>query len=110
MQRQIEQDTGLRDLYRTFGETALASPASVPHFALNFPSRDAIEPVISKLENLRPALAERVRMQVWRPGDPGAFAPNCTMAFVYTDIIAGNVGGLGQIIELQGRPRKFTRG
>jgi hypothetical protein len=88
----------------------LASPASIPHFALNFPSKEALEPILARLANdLRPTVADRVRMKVFRPGDPGAMGKDCTLAFVYTDIIVSGAGGFGQLIELQGRPRKLTR-
>jgi hypothetical protein len=33
---------------------------------------------------------------------------DCTIAFVYTDIIVAGMGGFGQLIELQGRPRKLV--
>jgi len=105
----MESNPALRDARAAFGDTALASPASIPHFALNFPSMEAVEPVLDKLANgLRAELADRVSMRVFRPGDPGAMGKDCTIAFVYTDIIASNVGGFGQIIEIQGRPRKFA--
>lgn len=104
----LESEPRLRDALEAFGEAALASPASIPHFALNFPSMTAVEPVLDRLANgLRPELAERVRMRVFRPGDPGAMGKDCTIAFVHTDIVAG-VGGFGQLIELQGRPRKLA--
>jgi hypothetical protein len=105
----LESDPALREVHRAYGDTALASPASVPHFALNFPSMAAIEPVLERLASgLRPELAGRVSTRVFRPGDPGAMGKDCTIAFVYTDIIVSGIGGFGQLIELQGRPRKLA--
>ena len=100
----------LRDAANAYREIILAEPASVPHFALNFPSMEALEPVLERLANgLRPELSGRVSMKVIRPGDPGSFGNDCTIAFIYTDVIASGVGSFGQLIELQGRPRKFAR-
>lgn len=105
----METDPALKELRTAFADTALASPASLPHFALNFPSKEVLEPVLQRLEyGLRPEVASRVSMKILRAGHPGAMGKDCTIAFVYTDIIASNVGGFGQIIELQGRPRKLT--
>jgi hypothetical protein len=109
LKAQMEREPMLRDSLKAYGEATLASPASIPHFALNFPSMAALEPVLDRLANgLRPELAERVGMRVFRPGDPGAMGKDCTIAFVYTDIIVSGMGGFGQLIELQGRPRKLT--
>jgi hypothetical protein len=110
LQAQLERDATLRGGLEAYREAALASPASIPHFALNFPSMAALEPVLETLTNgLRPELAERVGIKVFRPGDPGAMGgKDCTIAFVYTDIIVSGMGGFGQLIELQGRPRKLV--
>jgi hypothetical protein len=109
LKARLGEDGQLRGAFEAYAAATLASPASIPHFALNFPSMAAVEPVLDRLANgLRPTLAERVRVKVFRPGDPGAVGgKDCTMAFVYTDIIVSGVGGFGQLIELQGRPRKF---
>jgi hypothetical protein len=104
-----ENNPMLRDARSAYIEAALASPASIPHFALNFPSMAAIEPVIDRLAHgLRAAIAERVKMKVLRPGDTGAIGTACITAFLYTDIIVSGAGGFGQLIELQGRARKFA--
>jgi hypothetical protein len=105
---QLASEPALRDAHAAYGEAALASPASMPHFALNFPSMAAIEPVLDRLNGLRPELAERVRMRVFRPGAPDAMGSDCIIAFVYTDIIVSGLGTFGQLIELQGRPRKLV--
>ena len=107
-----ETDTNpkLREMVAAFGRTALASPASTPHFALNFPSMEAIEPILERLATgLKTEIADRVSVTVLRPGEPGAMGKDCIIAFVHTDIIVSGIGGFGQIIELQGRPRKFLR-
>lgn len=63
----------------------------------------------------RAALVERVRAAadeeafrgrlsvdgVFRPGDPGALAPNMTQVFVWTDIVASGLLCLGQYLEVQ---------
>jgi hypothetical protein len=109
LKAQAEGDPALRNTVQAYREAALATPASIPHFAINFTSMAAVEPVLERLSNgLRPALADRVSMQVFRPGDPGAMGKDCTIAFVYTDIIVSGAGGFGQLIELQGRPRKLS--
>ena len=100
----------LRYRHKAYGEAMLASPASIPHFALNFASMAAVEPVLERLTNgLRKELAHRVHLKVFRPGDPGAMGKDCTIAFVNTDIIVSGVSGFGQLIELQGRPRKLAK-
>ena len=106
----MEANPALRDAAKAYREIMLAEPASTAHFALNFPSMEALEPVLERLANgLRPELAERVSVKVIRPGDPGSFGNDCTIAFIYTDVIASGVGSFGLMIELQGRPRKFAR-
>lgn len=110
LKTRVNADPALGDTLNVYREAMLASPASIPHFALNFPSMAALDPVLARLANgLRPELAERVGMRVFRPGDPGAMGKECTIAFIYTDIIVSGVGGFGQLIELQGRPRKLIR-
>jgi hypothetical protein len=101
-------DPALAEALDAYRSATLASPASIPHFALNFPSMAALEPILARLEDLPPTLADRVRTKVFRPGDPGAMGKDCTIAFVYTDIIVSGMGGFGQLIELQGRPRKLA--
>jgi hypothetical protein len=62
----MEIDPALREARKAYGNTALASPASVPHFALNFPSMAALEPVLERLASgLRPELADRVSTRVY---------------------------------------------
>lgn len=100
----------LADAARAYREAMIAEPASIPHFALNFPSMEALEPVLERLQALRPELAGRVSLRVIRPGEPGSFGNDCTIAFLCTDVIVSGVGSFGQLIELQGRPRKFARG
>ena len=47
-------------------------------------------------------LAGRVGVDgVFRPGDPGALAPNMVQAFVWTDVIASGLLTLGQYVEIQ---------
>lgn len=77
LEEALKAETGgnpkLREMVEAFGRTAIASPASTPHFALNFPSMEAIEPVLDRLANgLRAEIADRVSMTVLRPGEPGA--------------------------------------
>jgi hypothetical protein len=108
LKAQMAKDPGLHDSVAAYRDAALATPASIPHFALNFPSMAAVEPVLDRLTNgLGPALAQRVSMRTFRPGDPGAMGKDCIIAFVYTDIIVSGAGGFGQLIEIQGRPRKL---
>jgi hypothetical protein len=107
---QMAASPSLADAARAYREAMIAEPASNPHFALNFPSMAALEPVLERLANgLRPELAGRVSLRVIRPGE-GPFGNDCTIAFICTDIIVSGVGSFGQLIELQGRPRKFARG
>lgn len=109
LKQQMDGNLALSDAFKAYLEAMLASPASIPHFALNFPSMAALEPVLAHLaKGLQPTLADRVRLKVFRPGDAGAMGQDCTIAFIYTDIIVSGVGGFGQLIELQGRPRKLS--
>ena len=51
----------LRESLSAYAATMRASPASVPHFALNFPSMAALEPVLERLANGLPKeIADRV--------------------------------------------------
>lgn len=49
-----------------------------------------------------PLLAGRVAVAgVYRPGDPGALAPNMVQAFIWTDVVAAGLLSLGQHVEVQ---------
>lgn len=88
-----------------FAEARRAVPQRSFHFGFRV-ANEAIQ--TSLVERVRhaaaadEALRDRVQIDgVFRPGDPGALAPNMTQAFVWTDIVASGLLGLGQYIEVQ---------
>jgi hypothetical protein len=102
-------------------EQAMASTVAVPHaeyvalmrrepqrsahFGFRVPEESALENLVSDVRKAGaddPELAGRVGIDgVYRPGEPGAIAPNMVQAFVWTDVVATGLLSLGQHIELQ---------
>ena len=89
----------------TYLEGLRHAPQYSTHFGIRIDDGDEFE---ATLERIREAgehdehLAGRVALDgVFRPGEPGAIAPNMVQAFVWTDVVAAGLLCLGQHIELQ---------
>jgi hypothetical protein len=81
-----------------FGE----APQAMTHFGLAM-SEDQLEKALVRIEETA-ALAGRVRVSgPYRPGEAGSVDPRVIQAFLYTDIVSGNLLVGGQQIELQVR-------
>jgi hypothetical protein len=102
MQKKIAGDPELRDAMKSYRERARKIPASIPHFGLRYPSADALDPVVGRLQNNRsPALRERVAVVEMPAYEPIEGLPNIKQVFVYTDVFAAGPTTYGQAIELQ---------
>ncbi|MCU1396205.1 MAG: hypothetical protein JWM34_4633 [Ilumatobacteraceae bacterium] len=81
------------------------SPQRSTHFGFRVPDEPSLDAVLERVRRAaveHPRLAGRVAVDhVYRPGDPGAIAPNMVQAFVWTDVVAAGLLCLGQHIEVQ---------
>jgi hypothetical protein len=74
------------------------------HFGIRFFERDDFDATLERVRAAAtdPALGGRVTVAgVFRPDDPGTYAPNMIQAFVHTDVVAAGILAFGQHIELQ---------
>lgn len=86
-------------------EAMRAAPQYSAHFGFRVADEDALTAVLARVEEAsthNPNLAGRIAVDgVFRPGEPGAIAPNMVQAFVWTDVVAAGLLSLGQHIEIQ---------
>jgi hypothetical protein len=88
----------------SFVDTRRGVPQRSFHCGFRVPDEPALLAVVDRVERAATSgpLAGRVAMAgVFRPGDPGALAPNMVQAFVWTDAVACGLLALGQFIEVQ---------
>lgn len=98
----LKTDIELGDAIARYDHQARNEPHGITHFGLRYPSFDALEVVIDKLENeLPPEIAGRVSIAAVRPGDPRSMTDELIQAFVRTDIVCAGLFPFGQLIELQ---------
>jgi hypothetical protein len=80
-------------------------PQKSAHFGIRVPTEAALEELLERVASAGrddPGLAGRVAVDgVFRPGEPGAIAPDMVQAFVWTDVVAAGLLSLGQHIEVQ---------
>lgn len=87
-----------------FVATRRALPQRSFHFGFRVPDESARHEVVERVKAASESgpLAGRVAPAVvFRPGDPGAIAPNMIQSFVWTDVVASGLLTLGQFIEVQ---------
>lgn len=81
------------------------SPQRSAHFGFRVPTERTFDELVARVQQAAlddPDLAGRVAVDgVYRPGKPGAIAPNMVQAFIWTDIVAAGLLPLGQHIEVQ---------
>ena len=86
-------------------ETMRRQPQLSAHFGLRVPTEAALDEIVERVGHAATAdadLAGRVAVDgVFRPGEPGAIAPNMVQAFVWTDVVAAGLLVLGQHVEVQ---------
>ena len=98
---------------QAYADKVQAEPQHSFHFGIRYLEREDFD---ASLERVRaaardPQLAGRVSLLgVYDPSEPGAYAPGMFQAFVRTDVVAGGLLALGQLIELQWHlPRDRSR-
>jgi hypothetical protein len=113
---QLELEAALRsaresrpDLARAWDayvHKALNKPHGIPHAGIRFQSFEALEAVLERLNTAAESeLKGRVAVKAIAPGDPGSMSDRLLQAFVYTDVVASGLFGLGQVFELQGQKK-----
>ncbi|TVV76631.1 hypothetical protein [Sphingomonas solaris] len=104
----VAADASLRDGVSAYRGKAHGRPFGIPHFALRYPSVDAVEAVAARLERLAAAgLGERLHLRIFRPEEADSARGRLIQGFVHQDVIVAGSFMLGQLIELQ---TKDTRG
>ena len=74
------------------------------HFGIRYLEREDFDATLDRVRAAEadPELAGRVALLgVYDPSEPGALAPGMFQAFVRTDVVAGGLLTLGQLVELQ---------
>lgn len=103
LQKALEGGSALSAAYAGYEEKFRRHPQMTSHFGIRFPSFDAVEQVVSHLQdNLDAELRGRVQLKaIFRPGGPGSYSDSVMQAFIKTDIAASGLITFGQHIELQ---------
>ena len=97
-----EADGAFATQLEAYRNAARTKPFGVPHFALRYTSRQAIEAAEARInEVLKPKLGDRLHLRVFYPDDPDAAVGNSVQGFVYQDVVVSGSFLMGQIIELQ---------
>lgn len=97
-----EEDADFRVKLEVYRQTARTKPFGVPHFALRYPSGQAVQQVADTLEkSLASKLGDRLHIRVFRPEDADAAGGSLVQGFVYQDVIVSGSFLYGQLIELQ---------
>jgi hypothetical protein len=106
LRRFSAQDAGLADQLASYRAKARGHPFGVPHFAIRYPSAEAVEAAVGRIEQtLGPRLKDRLSVRIFRREDvDGAFG-DLVQAFVHQDVIVSGCFLLGQLIELQTQRR-----
>jgi hypothetical protein len=75
------------------------------HLGFEVPTEAALDGIVAAVDAAardHALLAGRVAVAgVFRPGDPGALAPNMVQAFIWTDVVAAGLLSMGQHVEVQ---------
>lgn len=103
LQKALEGGSALSAAYAGYEEKFRRHPQMTSHFGIRFPSFDAVEQVVSDLQdNLDAELRGRLQLKgIFRPGGPGSYSDSVMQAFIKTDIAASGLITFGQHIELQ---------
>jgi hypothetical protein len=103
LQKALIEKSALVGAYAGYEEKFRRDPQLTSHFGIRYPSFDALEDTLARLEkNLDSELTGRVQIKgVFRPGAPGSYSDFIMQAFIKTDIAASGLITFGQHIELQ---------
>jgi hypothetical protein len=98
---------------QAYADKVQTEPQHSFHFGISYLERDDFDATLDRCRAAAtdPELAGRVSLLgVYDPSEPGAYAPGMFQAFVRTDVVAGGLLALGQLIELQWHlPRDRSR-
>jgi hypothetical protein len=89
---------------RDYVERVRSEPQRSYHFGIRFLERNDFDDTLDRVRAAAsdPDLAGRVTLLgLYDPSEPGTLAPGMFQAFVRTDVVAGGLLALGQIVELQ---------
>jgi hypothetical protein len=89
---------------QVYADTVRAEPQHSFHFGIRYDERETFDATLDRFRAADddPDLAGRATLLgVYDPKEPGAYAPGMYQAFVRTDVVAGGLLALGQLIELQ---------
>lgn len=101
LRQRSEGDGELRAMLDAFRSSAHERPFGHAHIAVRYPSFEGLQQVLDQIEErLSPALKQRVKVNVFRPGDHDEVGPNSIQAFIYTDIVGCGLLAGGQLLEL----------
>jgi hypothetical protein len=97
-------DEGVGSAARAYVERVRREPQRSFHFGVRFHEREDFDATLDRIRAAEadPDLTGRVALLgVYDPSEPGALAPGMFQAFVRTDVVAGGLLTLGQLVELQ---------
>jgi len=101
----MEGDADRRQQLDAYREAARTKPFGVPHFALRFPTGQAVQEAADRVRQaLGDRLGDRLHVRVFHHGDPDGAGGDVVQGFVYQDVIVSGSFLLGQLIELQSQP------
>ena len=89
---------------RAYVDRVRGDPQHSFHFGIRYLERDDFDATLDRVRAAEsdPDLAGRVALLgVYDPSEPGSLAPGMFQAFVRTDVVAGGLLTLGQLVELQ---------
>ena len=97
-------DTAVGTAAQVYADKVQTEPQHSFHFGIRYLERDDFDATLDRFRAAAsdPQLSGRVSLLgVYDPSEPGAYAPGMFQAFVRTDVVAGGLLALGQLIELQ---------
>jgi hypothetical protein len=101
LRQRSDGDAELRATLAAFRNSAHERPFGHAHIAVRYPSFESLQQVLDKIEErLAPELKQRVKVNVFRPGDHDEVGPDSIQAFIYADVVGRGLLAAGQIIEL----------
>jgi hypothetical protein len=99
-----EADEEVGAAARAYVDRVRGDPQHSFHFGIRYLEREDFDATLDRVRAAEadPELAGRVALLgVYHPSEPGALAPGMFQAFVRTDVVAGGLLTLGQLVELQ---------
>jgi hypothetical protein len=96
---------------QAYADRVRAEPQHSFHFGIRYLEREDFDATLDRFRAAAtdPDLAGRAALLgIYDPSEPGAYAPGMFQAFVRTDVVAGGLLTLGQLIELQWHLPKAT--